>query len=286
MRPATLEQMRDQLAKQHGALSRRLKEVGEYVDGNPQSMALDTAAEIAKKAGVHPSTLVRFANHFGFSGFTELQKLFKDDIQRNYSDYGQRIQRQQRSRGEGAVSPSQLLDEFTRANRLSLNKLSDGIDPQQLDLAVGLLDRSPSIHVCGVGRAFPVSMYFAYALGHMQVQCHAINGLGMMQDAQANCIARNDVLIAITFSPYSEITQSIINTAFDRGAKVMLIAGEESCPSAAKAEVILTVKDAEVRSFRSLTSTMCLAQTLCIALGYRRQAGAWEDTARQANSAA
>lgn len=271
MQPATLEQMRERLAKDHDSLSRRLKEVSVYIKDNPQSMALDTAAVIAEKAGVHASTLVRFANQFEFSGFSELQKLYKDYIHQNYNDYGDRIRLLQQSLGENDVSPSKLLEEFTEANLLSLNDLRNRVDPVLLNDAVELLDSAPAIHVCGIRRAFPVSMYFTYALGHMRVKCHPIDGLGMMHDAQANCIDKDDVLIAITFSPYSELTQSVIKTAKSNGAKIILIAGDLSCPSTPMADIMFTVQDAEVRSFRSLTSSMCLAQTMCIALGYRRE---------------
>ncbi len=271
MQPNTLNQLRERIEAEHDSLSRRLKEVSDYIKDNPQSMAVDTAAVIAEKAGVHASTLVRFANHFDFHGFSELQKLYKDYIHQNYNDYGERIRLLQHSLGNENVSPTQLLDEFTEANLLSLNDLRNRVDPSLLDSAVDALDKAPAIHVCGIRRAFPVSMYITYALGHMNVKCHPIDGLGMMHDAQANCIASDDVLIAITFSPYSETTQSIIKVAHENKAKIILIAGDENCPSTALADIMFTVQDAEVRSFRSLTSSMCLAQTLCIALGYRRE---------------
>lgn len=272
LQPATLEQLRSTLASEHDSLSRRLKEVSSYVSDNPQSIAIDTAAVIADKAGVHASTLVRFANHFGFNGFTELQQLFKDYIHENYTDYGARIRQLQQSLGEqGDVSPNQLLNEFTESNLLSLQYLRDSIDLDALNSAVNLLDTATTIHVCGIRRAFPVAMSIVYALNHMHVNCHAIDGLGLMHSEQASCISANDVLIAITFSPYADVTQAMIKTAKANSADVILITDDSDCPGIDYANVVLTVQDAEVRSFRSLSSSMCLAQTLCVALGYRRE---------------
>jgi len=271
LQPATLEDMHERLNAEHNNLSKRLKEVSAYIQKNPQSLAVDTAAVIAEKAGVHASTLVRFANHFGFTGFTQLQQLYKDHVHRNYQDYGERIRRNRQSPGNSAETAADLLQEFTEANRLALSDLQTRTDPQQLDQAVSILQQATAIHICGLGRAFPVSMYFAYILSNMQIKCHAISGLGMMHDAPANNISPGDALIAITFSPYSDTTRSIIDSAATVGAKIILITGEEDCPSANVAEAVFRVPDAEVRSFRSLTSTLCLAQTLCIALGYRTQ---------------
>lgn len=264
--------MRERLTKEHDNLSRRLKEVSVFISDNPQSLALDTAAVVADKAGVHASTLVRFANHFEFNGFTELQKLYKEHLHKNYNDYGARIRGSQQVHGDdNTVTAQLLLNEFTDANVSSMQALQKSLDPALLNKAIDLLDNSSAIHVCGIRRAFPVSMYFVYALNHMQVKCHAISGLGMMHDEEADCIAASDTLIAITFKPYADITQSVIKKAAINGAKIILITGDTNCPTADLADIIFTVPDAEVRSFRSLTSSMCLAQTLCIALGYRRE---------------
>lgn len=264
--------MQQRLTAEHTTLSRRLKEVSHYIAANPQSVAIDTAAIVADKAGVHASTLVRFASHFEFNGFSELQKLYKEDLHQNYQtpgDYSARIRALQYTE-EKQVTPEQLLNEFTDANILSLQQNRDRVDAEQLNRAVELMHAAPAIHVCGVRRAFPVTMYLAYALGHLQVNCQAITGIGFMHDDHLNNIKPDDVLIAVTFSPYAEATQSMIQTASVNGARIILIAGDNNCPGKSMADILFSVQDADVRSFRSLTATMCLAQTLCIALGYRR----------------
>ena len=274
MQPTTLDQMRHQLAEQHDGLSRRLKEVSQYISANPQSIAIDTAAVVAEKAGVHASTLVRFANHFHFSGFTELQKLYKEHLHRNfhhYGDYGARIRTSQATDGShGHVTPATLFHEFTQANIDALQQAHDQLDAQLLDQAVELMHNASTIHLCGVQRAFPVTMSLAYALGQLQVNCNAVTGIGLMHSDQLNTITDDDLLIAVTFPPYAKTTRDMIKTAHDNGAKVILIAGDQQCPSAALADCLFIVQDAQVRSFRSLTATLCLVQTLCIALGYRR----------------
>lgn len=272
MQPANLAQMRTRLASEHDNLSRRLKEVSEFISDNPQSLALDTAAVVAEKAGVHASTLVRFANHFEFNGFTDLQKLYKEHLHQNYSDYSSRIREAQHSTGsDNNVTASQLLNEFTDANLSSMQTLRHHTDPNLIEKAIKLLDDANAIHVCGIRRAFPISMYILYALNHMQVKCHAISGLGMMHNEEAACIDANDTLIAVTFKPYSDLTQSVMKQAASNGARIILITDDEHCPTASISDIVFTVQDAQVRSFRSLTSSMCLAQTLCIALGYRRE---------------
>jgi len=275
--PDTLEAMGQRLAREHASLSPRLQDVGRYVASHPQSIAVDTLAQIAERAGSHPSTLVRFAHHFGFGGFSELQRLYKQHVHEHFAgagaDYGVRIRQLQQTLGDNdAVTPPQLLDEFTEANLLSLQQLRTHIDPAQLIRAVDLLEAARTVHVCGIRRAFPVAMYVNYALSHIGVDCRAIDGLGMMQDSQVRALRDDDVLVAITFNPYAPEVQAVIAGALAAGSPVILLTDRGDAPGAIDAQVVFAVQDAEVRSFRSLNASLCLAQSLCIALGYRREA--------------
>ena len=114
-------------------------------------------------------------------------------------------------------------------------------------------------------------MYFAYALGQLGVRCHALDGLGAMQHEQKNWFRPDDLLIATTFHPYAEETRQTTARAVQSGTPVVLITDSDLCPLAPQANTLFIVRDADVHSFRSLTSTLCLAQTLCIALGYARE---------------
>ena len=78
-------------------------------------------------------------------------------------------------------------------------------------------------------------------------------------------------MIAITFRPYSSFTLDSLEIATRKGASIIVITDSDLSPVVSKAEISFVVKDAEVRTFRSLTSSLCLAQTLCISLGYRRE---------------
>jgi DNA-binding MurR/RpiR family transcriptional regulator len=57
-------------------LSKCLKQIASYALDNPSEMALETIASVAPRAGVQPSSLIRFAKVFGFSGGSEMQRVF------------------------------------------------------------------------------------------------------------------------------------------------------------------------------------------------------------------
>ena len=70
----SLETLRTEIAQQYDELSPRLKQVASYVLDNPNDIALETLSVIAGRCDVQPSTIVRFAKLFGYSGASEMQR--------------------------------------------------------------------------------------------------------------------------------------------------------------------------------------------------------------------
>ncbi|MDH3582206.1 MAG: hypothetical protein OEM91_16475, partial [Hyphomicrobiales bacterium] len=64
----------------HLAMSRTNKLIAEFITQYPNEMAVGSVNSLAKKCGVHASSLVRFAQFFGFSGFRDLQELFQQRL--------------------------------------------------------------------------------------------------------------------------------------------------------------------------------------------------------------
>ena len=269
--PQTVEEFHALIVAQQPHLSARLKLVAVYLVEHPQQIAFNTLAEIAEKAGVHASTLVRFANYFGFDGFSEVQRLYKNQIIDHPSNYRERISQLKKVDGNGEVTPALLLHDFAEGNGLALGLLQQQIKPEVLDATVQALANANEIFICGVRRMYPAAVYMDYALSQMDVRCHVIDGQGAMAPEQMKWINADSVLVAITFNPYGQTTTESVHFAREKGAKIVLITDSELCPQTQIADHVLIVREADVRGFRSLNSTLCLVQTLCVALGYRRQ---------------
>ena len=270
--PDSVDVLHSLIAEQQEQLSARLKLVAVYLVEHPQQVAFSTLAEIAKAAGVHASTLVRFANHFGFGGFSELQRLYKNQLLQHPGNYRERISQLKKAGGESAdSSPAHLLHEFIDGNQLALSLLQEQVTPQLLDASVATLLKANEVFICGIRRVYPVATFLNYTLSQMDVRCSLIDGQGSMQTEQGKWMNEQSVLIAITFNPYGKIPRETVELAKQQSAKIILITDSELCPLAPLVDHLFIVREAEVRAFRSLNSTLCLAQTLCVALGYRKQ---------------
>ncbi|KJZ12591.1 MULTISPECIES: MurR/RpiR family transcriptional regulator [Halomonas] len=271
--PQDFSALEAQITEQYPDLSRRLQQTARFLLDHPQEVAFSTVARLAEQAGVTPSTLIRFANSLGFKGFSDMQKLFRSRLVDELPNYSERIHAVRSATGE-TPSGSQLLWEFADANREMLEQLPGRTDPRQLESALDLLEGAEAVHLMGMRRTFPVASYLQYALNHVDKRCFLINALGGMHQEQARAIGPRDALLAVSFSPYASETREVAEQTRDKGVPVVAITDSTLSPLARVADVTLVVQEAEVKSFRGLTATLCLAQSMAIALGVRQDSAA------------
>ncbi len=266
--PQTIKEFEDRLLEVSGSLPKRLKQCADYVAANKDRIAVSTVAEMAEGAGVQPSAFMRFCQIMGFSGFSEMQKLFRESFVGGWPDYSTRLQHL-REKAEG--SPSALLAEFVEAGRLSLENLVKTVDPQAMEVAVKQLSEARMIHIIGLRRSFPVASYMAYAFEKMGVPAMLHSVVGRLDNHHA--IQAGDALLAVTFSPYSAETLELVEQVRARGVPVVAVTDTVVSPLRRMGATLLSVSEVDFGAFRSLSATLCLAITLSVAVGTARQDG-------------
>lgn len=271
--PHSVKAFEAKLLEVSADLPKRLRQCADYVAANPDRIAVSTVSEMAEGAGVQSSAFIRFCQIMGFSGFSEMQRLFRDTYVGSWPDYPSRMQQLRES---GSGSPAKLLAEFTEAGRVSLEGLLNTIEPQALEEAVQILARAQMIHIVGVRRSFPVASYLAYALEKMRVPVMLHSSVGKMENLHA--IRDGDVILAISFTPYAEETIEMVSKVneLNGGKKNPVVAVTDTVlsPLCPISEVSLLVTEVDFGAFRSLSATLCLAMTLAVAVGTVRQSDA------------
>lgn len=263
--PASVEEFHDRLAQIGGDLPKRLRQCADHIAANVDRIAVSTVAELAAGADVPPSALMRFCQILGFSGFSEMQKLFREAYAPGRPDYATRLKNLKQN---GAGSPAALLAEFVEAGRQSLEALAKATDEAALARSVALLAGAGMLHVAGFRRAYPVSSYLAYVFEKMSVPAMLHDGAGKLDHRFA--LRAGDALVAITFAPYSEETLALATEARERGVAVVAITDHASSPLVPLSDAILTVPEVDFGAFRSLSATIALALALAVSVGSAR----------------
>jgi DNA-binding MurR/RpiR family transcriptional regulator len=264
--PETVDAFRERLLALNGQLPRRLQQCADHVARHLDSIALSTVAQVAQGAGVPPSAVMRFCQIMGFTGFAEMQRLFRSALSRAAPDYATRLAN---LKAGGAGQPAALVAEFVEAGRQSMEALARDLNETALDQAVTTLATARTIHLAGFRRSFPVASYLAYVfdkLGVPAVLHDGVAGLG-----HRSILQPGDALLAITFAPYSEETLALAAHARDRDLPVVVLTDPAASPLAGLADTILTVTEIDFGAFRSLSAVIALVLSLAVAVAARRE---------------
>jgi len=269
--PASADELRAAILERYESLSKRLQQIARYVLDEPNAVALETLAVLAERCHVQPSAIVRFAKSFGFDGASQMQRLFRDGLLSGNASlgYGERVRQFSQSvDGKSVGDPSQVLAEFVEGNVLAMQNLGDAVGRKQLAAAVKLIQEADTVYVAGFRRSFPVAAYLAYSLHQVDKKTVFIDSVGGMTRQQIHAITRRDLLISVSYHPYAEEAVHLIDAASANHCKVLSISDSLVSPVAKPATVVLQVREAEIRKFRSLSASMCLAQALVISYAF------------------
>jgi DNA-binding MurR/RpiR family transcriptional regulator len=268
--PRSFEGLKALIAHEYDGFSKRLKQIADHALANPNAMAFQTAADLARDCGTAPSALIRFAKTLGYSGFSELQTVFRDRLSEMAPSYRDRIRHlHDEATEEGASS---LLTRFSDATIEALRHLRDGDSGAQLEEAARLLASARMVHVVANRRTFPAAFYLAYNFNRLEVPANLLDGVGGTMGTQVNLIAPDDVLVAISFQPNAPETLVAFDHALAVGARVISITDSVRAPFT-QSDILFEVTEATVTGFRSINVTMFLALILALRTGQIREAG-------------
>ncbi|MGO4171641.1 MurR/RpiR family transcriptional regulator [Bosea sp. TAF32] len=269
--PRDFDGLRTLILAQRESLPKRIAQIAAYALDNPDEIAFGTAASIAVSAGVQPSTLIRFAQHLGFDGFTSLQVVFRERLRERNSSYEERLNTLRA--GEGPAGAHRILDGFLTASRKSLDVMSRSIDEGTLDRAIELLAGAETIYILARRRSYPVASYVAYALGKLGVRYQLVESAAGLDPEMIAFATPRDAVLVVSFSPYASATVEDARGLAERGVPLIAITDSAFSPLASFAQTWFEVAEADFGGFRTLSSTMALAMALAVGIGDARRAG-------------
>jgi DNA-binding MurR/RpiR family transcriptional regulator len=280
----TYEELKERISKLYPSLSKQLQRIARHALERPDDLALGKVATIAESTEVQPSAMIRFANAVGYSGFSEMQQVFRGHLVERSTSYRDRILEMRRKQTNGARAPAGVLHQLTSDSMAELGELEEKIREADLKAAVALIASAPHIHVLAQRRAFPVAAYLAYALSQLELRTHLLDGAGGMLRESLRAVGSGDVLLVASFRNYSPQVLEAAQAASQEGISVVAITDGPLSPLKASAKVCFELADDSSKPFRSLVAPLCLAQALVVSTGHLLAERAAQPQTRRASA--
>ncbi|WP_455818931.1 MurR/RpiR family transcriptional regulator [Pseudomonas cerasi] len=261
------EQVVNDITERYPQLSDRFQQVARFITQNPNAVALESINAIAAKCELHPSTLVRFAQQFGYSGFKQMQSVFQTRLATTAPGYNERIvaleNDLQKNDRQGSLG---FLQNLVVRDIATLQGMLEGIASSDLDRSAQLLSRAETIFIAGQLRSEPVAILLRYLLTMLNRKVILLDTPGGLAPHMAMNMTQRDVLVAVSFRHYAQEVVKITEIAEQKDVPTIAITDSVLSPLARSANVLFTIPEEEYSFSRSLAAPVCLVQCMALSL--------------------
>jgi len=261
------EGMVNEITEAYPSLSDRFQQVARFLTQNPNIVAMQSINSIAEQCGAHPSILVRFAQHFGFTGFKQLQAVFQTRLSTAAPGYRERISALdadlEKSRRKGNLG---FMHDLVVRDIATLQELLNSVTEKELSEAAKVLKKADTIFIVGQLRSEPIAQFLRYVLSMLQRRVVLLDSAGGLAQEMARVMGPKDVLVAISFRHYAQEVVAITDIAAQNGTPLVSITDSQLSPIAKSAAVLFTVPEDEYSFSRSLAAPICLTQCIAVSL--------------------
>ena len=259
------KQLITNIQAQYPRFSKGQKLIAKYILENYDKVAFMTACKLGDIVGVSESTVVRFANALGYSGYPKLQAALQELIKNKLTTV-QRVEMAKEYNDD-----STILNKVLKSDIDNIKTTMDEIDIKAFEDSANKLLKAKKIYIIGMRSSFAIAQYLGFYLNiiHDNVQIIRMD----MGDAfeQIVRVGKDDVVLAISFPRYSKKSYQVVSYAKEKGAHIISLTDSIFAPVASIADNVLLVRSNMASSVDSLVPALSVANALIISVGMKEK---------------
>lgn len=253
----------EDLRRRFGDLSPALQQVAKYVLDHPNDVVTSSMRTVGTRAGGTPATLVRFAQHIGYAGWPQFKEALTAEMGLGPQAYGQRAKHL-----VGRAKDHTLTYEMFEVQRSNLETTQRQIEGS-LAGACTLLEKAQAVYAAGFRACFPIAFSFVYVYRIFRNSVHLLDGQGGTLEMQQRALSKGDVLMVISFAPYSREALQVAKAAKAAGAKVLALTDSVASPLSLIADETLLFSIRSPSFFPSIAAGVAVTEALLELLASR-----------------
>ena len=251
-----------------GKLTDADQELISIILGEPSEAVYLSSAELASKAAVHASTVVRLARKLGFDGFPDMRQKLRQDVEfkKNSSDkIRQRID---------LIEKGSNLSDLIESEIAAIAAISNTVSQNQIDEVVNKIYKAKSIFIVGRGSAAPLMTHFERRLRRSGIQCRAALNLQRRDLAeQLIGIQKGDAIVVFGFQSINSLPSgysSLIESAKSIGAHSIAIGDSTILTARPKPDMVLSVSRPKEGVMQLRSGPMLICEALAMTLLHKK----------------
>lgn len=246
-------------------LSKGQKKIAEYIINDYDKAAFMTASSLGEMVGISESTVVRFANTLGYSGYKDLQKSLQELIKNKLTTV------QRLSMVNSYSNDESILRKVLEKDMENIEKTINEMDYENFEKSIELILNSEKVYIIGMRSsnflAGYLGFYLSFLLKNVKVVTSGPNDV-FEQLLNAN---DKDLVIGISYPRYSKRTLEALEYCKEKGCKIISITDSLISPASNDADLSLIASSDMLSFVDSLVAPMSLINALIVAIGLHKK---------------
>jgi len=212
------------------SLTRAERRVAEAVLNDPQTAIFDSVTDLAEKAGVGETTVLRFCRTLGCRGYQEFKLLLAREETTSVRSLGENI--------DESDDPGTILSKVTHNNEQAVTQTSALLNVGAVTRTVEAIRTARQVQVYGVGSSGVTAVDAMYRFRRIGYAIEAITDPHFASMA-ATLLGRGDVAIGISHSGSTKDTLGALRLARQAGATTICLTGQARSPITSESDIVL-----------------------------------------------
>jgi DNA-binding MurR/RpiR family transcriptional regulator len=253
--------------------SRSQKDVAQYIVDHLEEAAFQTAEELARRANTSSSTVVRFSQALGFSGFPELQAAAREEYRRRNAE----------ARAVGSFAPTPLFsldqNEFEAAlesDHVNVIETARKVSREAVEDAIDAIVAAQKVVLAGTDQMAFFASYFRHLLMLLDLRVEAVTTPSQEALARLGRINSETLVIGLSAGRPNPLVVRAMKLGRHRGGHTAAITDATLSEVAQLAEIRLYYSSNSPAYVRSHTALLALIQALAYGV-YAREPSRYEE---------
>ncbi|MBI9060214.1 MAG: MurR/RpiR family transcriptional regulator [Labilibaculum sp.] len=245
------------IQENYDSYSKNHKILADYFIDNFDTIPFLSVQQIAEATLLSVASVVRFAQKIGFNGYLEMREEISQNLQEfiNKKDFFTIIDSKNNLKE----------DHITLVANQEIKNISETvnlIDRKNFDKSIKIILQSKRVYTIGLGISYMLAEILAYQLSQVANSASNITHSHSSFLEQLLYVNSDDILIALSFPPYSVETIDVARSAQKKKIKVIAITNKTSAPISRFSDVQLIVQSENLVFNNSFAAISVLINTI------------------------
>ncbi len=268
------QNVRDKILANAASLSKQQQVIADFLLDNLQEIPFLSVMEVAERTGTSEATVVRLSQRIGYNGYARLKMALVDMLREEMNEGGN-------AQASGAVDIGKdVLAAMSRLEMQNIERTLKNIDRRGFDSAASLLANADHVFTFGLGISAHLADLASYLFTEHGVRSTSLDSRFTSPREQLVVLRPGDVILGLSFSPYSQETIEVLKEARQRGLGTVVITDRATAPATRYAEQALLVSCQGMTFTNSTASVDVVLNALAVKVASEHQDQSMEVLAR------